>query len=262
MMSFSTFPVYNSDMGTLEVNISEEIQVADIKDQIFQQLKIPPSSQILTAGGLMLSDGMGLEEIKRTQCSRLGLIIREHRPYEVPTRKPKEVRIEFDVSFEKQWFPFSCTQSTRDLVYHVKRKVSESYKIPVKYQQLSYGDTDDMNNGRQLSYYLVSGSRDVESSVRLRFTYVGPEVSEDDPKFKSRQIFVKTLAGKTITINNTTEVTTIFTLKCLIQEKVGTPTDEQRLIYGGKQLPDLGTLGDYGIEAESTVYLMLRLRGG
>jgi ubiquitin len=75
------------------------------------------------------------------------------------------------------------------------------------------------------------------------------------------QLMVKTLDGKTVTVE-AEEEDTIEDIKNKIMEKEGVPVDQQRLIFGGKQLESDKTRADYDVQEDSTFHMVLRLRGG
>ena len=75
------------------------------------------------------------------------------------------------------------------------------------------------------------------------------------------QIFVKTLTDRTITLEAQPS-DTVEEVKVKIEVKLAIPPQEQRLVYGGRQLEEGRTLSSYNIEDKSTLHLVLRLKGG
>lgn len=216
---------------SMSISIQTSHSIQEVKTKIQEQLGILPENQRLIFSGKLVKDNGTVRDYKIKNDDQIFVI-----------RRVCQCNLLIKDSHSGQDLPVKVEPSYT--VEQVKLIIGKVKGVPIQQQQLTFHNTL-LDNSKTLKHYDIGS---------------GSQLVLDVCQYIPGQIFIRTLAGKTITLDVSSS-DTVEKVKSMIECKEGIPPSHQKLMFMGKQLRD-GTLNACGVQNETTVDLFLCVSGG
>eukprot|EP00347_Sterkiella_histriomuscorum_P006632 403352030 len=217
---------------TYAIDVDESDTIAMVKQKIQEKVVTLPDPLWLAFGGKFLDNKKTIKDYNIGNQSTLYQVLNLKGGVQIFVRTLTGKTITIEVELD-------------DTIECIRAKIQDKPGMPPDHIRLVFGGKK-LQDGKILSDYGLQKESTIHMVLRLR---------------GGMQIFVKALTGRTITLE-VEQDESIESIRAKLQDKEGIPPDQLRLIFGGKELLVGKTLKDYGIQKESTIFTVLRLRGG